>query len=229
MPLPLIFIAIAIIAGGAATTVAVLWDHIISKLKGKKVAVLGARAVGKTHLIKFLTTGSIPEEYKQTVAPEKSKSKRLQLKELDLKIKNSLDVSGDKSAYADWKELVEAADFVFYLLRADRLIAGDKNVENRARDDLRHIGAWLDKIEQGENIRPSLFIIGTHCDLDSEFANLTQETIGGYADKFMRLPIVSELVMHGGGMKHTKVVLGSMKTISATEALVHQIFSQVAT
>jgi hypothetical protein len=39
------------------------WDKIVIALSGKQVAVLGARQVGKTHLIEFLTTGSIPAGY----------------------------------------------------------------------------------------------------------------------------------------------------------------------
>lgn len=226
MPLPiLILIVVAVVstlAGG--TALAAYWDDLLIALKGKRLAVLGARAVGKTHLIKFLTTGSIPAEYKQTVAPEKTPPRRFQLKDLDLKMKDTLDVSGDKAAYAEWKELHDKADIVFYLLRADRLIAGDLEVESRVRDDLRHIGGWL----EDPSSRPRFFIIGTHCDFDSEFATHSQDKIGDYVDKFRRLPIINELVARAGGAQQTKVVLGSMKTVQDTEALVYQIFMQVA-
>ncbi len=68
MPLPWVLFLIALLA---VTTISVKWDDIQMALKGKRLAVLGARG-GKTHLVKFLTTGSIPAEYKQTVAPEKA-------------------------------------------------------------------------------------------------------------------------------------------------------------
>jgi hypothetical protein len=62
------------------------------------------------------------------------------LEDLDIKVKETLDLSGDKAAYAEWKEVVNKADVVFYLLRADRLIAGDRDVEKRVQaDDLKHI------------------------------------------------------------------------------------------
>ncbi len=38
---------------------------------------------------------------------------------------------------------------------------------------------------------------------------------------------MSELVARGGGGQDVKVVLGSMKTLQDTEALVYQIFMQV--
>lgn len=199
------------------------WDAILIALRGKKLAVLGARGVGKTHIIKFLTSGSIPAEYKQTVAPEKSAARRFQLRELDLRIKETLDVSGDKAAYAEWRDLQRGSDVVFYLLRADQLIDGDKKVEERVLEDLRHIGEWL----KASSPRPQLFIIGTHCDLDREFAKLAAGRMGDYMDKFRNLPTVSKLVAHGGGAQAVKVVLGSMKTIRATEDLVYQIFMQI--
>jgi GTPase SAR1 family protein len=200
------------------------WDYIVIALRGKKIAVLGARGVGKTHLVKFLTTGKIPAEYKQTVAPEKAPSHRFSLKDLDIKVKETLDLSGDKAAYAEWKQLVNKADVVFYLLRADRLIAGDRDVEERVRADLKHIGDWLEQ----RRPRPPFFIIGTHCDLDAEFQRTSKNKRGDYVDKFHRLPIVSELLARAGGAQQAKVFLGSMKTVEDTAALVYKVFKQVA-
>lgn len=226
MPLPLIvvWIGIGVASLLVGTSIAVKWDDIQIALKGKRLAVFGARGVGKTHLIEFLATGSIPAEYKQTVAPEKATSRRFQLKELDLKVKDTLDISGDKAAYGEWKELYNQADVVFYLLRADRLITGDKEVEIRVKQDLHHIGDWLK--ERGPQ-RPNLFIVGTHCDLDDNFNKLPKDKIGEYVDRFQRLPIARQLIAHGGGAQKTKIVLGSMKTLSDAEALVYQIFMQV--
>lgn len=224
MPVPLlVWLGLGLLGGFAA--VALNWDDIVVKLKGKRLAVLGARGVGKTRLIKFLTTGSIPAEfeYKQTVVTEKTSGRRFQLKELDLKIQASFDVSGDKAAYGEWKEVHDQADVVFYLLRADKLIAGDSGVERRVRDDLRHIGEWLGQRPQ----RPPFFIVGTHCDKDPDFIGLTADKFGDYVDRFRHLQIVSELVRCAGGTRQARVVLGSMKTTRDTEALVYQIFVQV--
>lgn len=225
MPIPIFiaWIVVGAVAATAGTAIAFNWDAIVIALKGKRLAVLGARGVGKTHLIKFLSTGTIPADYKQTIAPEKANSRRFSLKELDLKVKETLDLSGDKAAYAEWKKLHDEADAIFYLLRADRLFAGDTNVETRVRDDLRHISGWL----EARDPRP-FFIIGTHCDLDTEFRNLSADKIGDYTDKFNRLPIVTDMVNRAGGAQKAKVVLGSMKTLQDTETLVYQIFMQVA-
>lgn len=220
MPLP---IAGWIVSATIAAITIIRWDDIQVALKGKRLAVLGARGVGKTHLLNFVTTGSLPTEYKQTVAPEKGSGRRFQLKDLDLKVKDTLDLSGDKAAYAEWKELHTNADVVFYLLRADRLIAGDRDVEARVRDDLKHIGKWL----EARNPRPHFFIIGTHCDLDEEFRSTSADKIGDYYDKFQQLPIIAELTGHAGSRQQAKVALGSMKTVQGTEALVYDVFKQV--
>jgi energy-coupling factor transporter ATP-binding protein EcfA2 len=225
MPVPVVvWIAIGVVSLLVGTTIAVKWDDIVVALMGKRLAVLGARGVGKTHLVKFLTSGSIPAEYKQTVAPEKASARRFQLRDLDLRVKDTLDVSGDKAAYSEWKELHDEADVVFYLLRADRLIAGDRDVEARVRDDLRHISGWL----EARNPRPRFFIIGTHCDFDAGFQSLSADRFGDYVDRFRKLPIIMELVARAGGAQQAKVVLGSMKTVQDTEALVYQVFMQVA-
>lgn len=219
--LPIIIgIAVILLTG---TTVALNWDDLMITLKGKRLAILGARGVGKTHLIQFLSSGTIPDAYRQTEGAKKSLARRFQLKDLDLKIKDTLNVAGDKSAYSLWKRIHDEADFVFYLLRADRLIAGDSKVESRIREDMRHIGDWLKACKNP----PCLFIIGTHCDFDPAFSKLTPNTVGDYVDNFRKLPTIVEIVARAGGTQNVKVTLGSMKTIQDTEALVYETFSQI--
>ncbi len=138
-------------------------------------------------------------------------------------MKKTRDVSGDKAAYGEWKELADDADEVFYLLRADRLFTGDTSVEARVRKDLQHVGQWL----EARKPRPRLFIVGTHCDFDPEYPGHSNNKLGDYYDKFCGLPIVMDLVVQSGGAKHTKIALGDMKTPKATEALLYQIFRQV--
>lgn len=219
MLIPVALIVVAALAGGVALN----WDRILVFLKGKRLAVLGERGVGKTHLVEFLSKGSIPSEYKQSSA-EKTAARRFQLRDLDLKIKDSMDVGGGQSFYAEWKELTTNADVVLYLLRADRLFARDAEVEERVRADLRHIGEWL----SARKTKPSVFIFGTHCDLDERFATLTPDRVGDYRDSFSRLPVVSEILMRAGGTGGAKIVLGSMKTVEQTERLVYELFRQVA-
>ena len=198
-----------------------VWDEIIVFFGGKKLAILGARGVGKTHLIRFLSTGEIPTEYKQTVAPEKYKGRRFKLETLDLKIKANLDVSGAQAAYAEWKTLYSQADIIFYLFKADMLLSGDAKSEERVRADLRHINTW----RQNSRKPRQIFLVGTHCDNDPNYSAYSLR-FGDYVDKFHKLPIVAEMRGYAGGGADAKVVLGSMKSLDETQALVLQIFKQ---
>ena len=61
MPIP---IAIPIIAVTSAVLAAMAIRALKKSLKDKTLAVLGEQRVGKTCLVDFLTTGSIPKQYK---------------------------------------------------------------------------------------------------------------------------------------------------------------------
>ena len=220
-----IWIPILIIFGVVAlgTVVALNWDDLVINLKGKKLAVLGEREVGKTHLCQFLSTGTIPDKYEQTLDPEPVGNRRFKLQDLDLKIKKTKDVAGDKVAYGEWKKLFDEADVVLYLFRADKIILGDKRTEERIRDDMRHIGQWLDTRSK----RPHFFLIGTHCDLDPKFKHLTADNLGTYRDDILQKMIIIEAVLMAGGSKNVKVLIDSMKSIEWTERLVFNIFKQI--
>ena len=201
----------------------------------KKIAVLGARGVGKTHLIQFLQTGTIPKQYKQTGGTIPYPEAKLSLDGLNLKITEGFDVSGDTSAYAEWEKIVEYADIVLYLVRADLLIQEDVLTIKRAESDIKHIKGWLDsqtsyhdalkKVGFLKNA-PRFYILGTHCDQDSNFNKLTPSTEGNYQDKFMQIPAVKRLILQAGGLTKVKVIMGSMKTQEQTEELVYKLLQQ---
>ena len=195
--IPIIIAVVVVATVGAGVTVAALnWDKIFIALKGKKLAVLGEKRVGKTSLIKFLTTGSISREYDPTdYAREVTTGHRFQLRELDLAIKNLKDLSGGQDKYRSWKSAFNDADIVLYLLRVDKLMAGDKSTEVRVREDMGQIRRWLRdqpspygserknwwyiaiapvigigrrlsrRWQRNKSKSFPLFIIGTHCDL----------------------------------------------------------------
>ena len=219
MPLPLLVpvtsLLIAVIFG---TVIVIKWDTLLIMLKGKRLAVLGARGVGKTHLVKFLTTGSLPDTYKQTLGTEKVSGNRFPLKDLDLTLKETFDVAGGDDAYSEWAALVKQADVVFYLLRADRVIAGDSTIEARIKRDMPQIKRWL----KNQNPCPRFFIIGTHCDLDHEYTITPDDKRGDYQDKFRVLLDQKQLAD-----QCDKVFLGSLKTIHDTENLVFRIFYDI--
>lgn len=218
----IIAVAVAVFATGA---VALNWDKIVIALEGKKLAVLGERRVGKTVLIKFLTTGTIPEKYEQTIAREKTVARRFKLKDLSLSIKASNDVPGSKDDYAVWKSITDDADIVLYLLRIDKLMKGDRNTEERVERDIQQVVRWLEKKPK----KFPLFIIGTHCDLTKpDLTKLPEDQIGDYQDQVRQMPFFRYIELLGRkGEGEVKVVLGSLKCKSDTKKLVFQIFREV--
>jgi GTPase SAR1 family protein len=123
----IVIATLAALAGGTALN----WNRVIIAVKGKKLAVLGARAVGKTHLLTFLRSGEIPTEYKQTATAQKVPSERRQLKDLELILKETLDLPGGQRHYREWKQLYRESDLVLYLFRVDKIVARDREIEER--------------------------------------------------------------------------------------------------
>jgi len=223
MPLPLVPIFIALVVGASGATVACKWDDIISNIKGKKIAVLGARNVGKTTLLKYMEKGILIERYSQTVARDEIERTRLKLGDLDIRLNKTDDLPGDKVAYAAWKSLFYKSDLVFYIVRTDMLLKNDLATEKRSKDDLEQIHQWIKE----SKIKKQFFIIGNHWNSDSEFKNLTEDTKGDYVDRFRALPVVKKMTQLAGGSAAVKVALGSLASAKDADELISIVFKQV--
>ena len=224
MPLPLIPIFIALAVGGVTGgAIASNWENITYALQGKNIAVLGARAVGKTTLLKYMEKGILIERYKQTVDKQAIERKHIQLGDLDIRINKTADVSGDKAAYGVWKKLFEDADVVLYIVRTDMLLKHDLSAEKRAEDDLKQIQGWIKECKSNKQF----FIVGNHWDSDPDFKNLVPSQIGDYVDRFRALPVVKKMTQLAGGAATVKFALGSLATENDSETLIATVFRQV--
>jgi len=226
MPLPLIPIVIAALAVGAGGGVAVAsnWENIEYALKGKKIAVLGARAVGKTTFLKYMEKGILIERYIQTVDKKDIERTRLKLGDLDIRLKKTDDVSGDKAAYGEWMNLFKESDLVLYIVKTDLLLNHDPCTVTRAEDDLKQINLW---IKENPNSKKQFFIVGNHWNTDPIYKNLTPDHIGDYRDEFTALPVVKRMTLLAGGASTVKIVLGSLATEADADILISTIFRQV--
>ena len=228
--IPIIIAVVVVAVAGAGIAVVLNWDDITKALTGKKLAVLGARIdrdpVGKTSLIKFLSEGSIPEEYKATNRPENVPGRRFQLRELELDIEDMVDVPGSKNRYASWKQVTKDANLVLYLLRIDKFMVGDKGTEVRIREDMGQIRRWL----QDNPKDFPLFIIGTHGDLmDPDITTLSSDQIEDFEERVREIPIYETIEQLGGGGGKVRLVCGSLKSEATTEVLVHRVFKEIET
>lgn len=194
------------------------------KVKGKKFAVLGERGTGKTALINFLTKGIFSTENTQNLFAKKTESNRLELKDLELEIEESIDVPGAEHFYGDWEDITKNADVVLYLLRVDELMAENKSTEERVKQDMRQIGNWLKETPK----ELPLFIIGTYCDRTvPDYTKLPKNKKGDYEDKMRGMSVFRDIELLGGGNKKVRVVFGSLKSKDATEYLVYKVIYQV--
>lgn len=195
---------------------------ILEFLKGKSLAVLGERRVGKTVLINFLTRGTLRKEYVANLYPKKTIPNDLKLKNLKLRIKKSTDVPGPEDFFPLWEDLTRKSDIVLYLLRVDMM--EDEDTQKRVERDMGQIRSWL---KESPKEFP-LFIVGTHCDLtDKDFTELPKHQKGDYVDELRRRPIFRSIEQIAGGGRHVRFAFGSLKSKNTTEDLVYEIFDQV--
>ena len=198
-------------------------DAILIAWDGRRIAVLGARGAGKTHFVRFLASEPSPQDHKQTLAPDKLGNQRLALSDLDVRLKSLLDLSGAEEARGHWKRQVDKADFVFYLVRADKVLSDDANTMGRIASDGRHISDWLNSRDK----RPKVCIVGTHCDLDPSFIGQTHNLHGDYTTRFRARPVIKSLIRSCGGAAEVELVVGSMMTPQSTRELVTDAFRHV--
>lgn len=211
-----------LLIGASAATIAWKWEDIEIALKGKKIAVLGARRVGKTTLLTYMSQGILIDTYVQTLKGQEVQRKRMKLGDLDIKLKKTNDISGSTDAYVKWKELFSESDLILYIVRTDQLLNRDSDTENRVDADLRQIQSWI-KVSD----KKQFFIVGNHWDSDPDFKNLKPDNLGDYADRFKALPVVRIMIQRAGGLSKVKVVLGSLKSKDKADRLITEIFEQV--
>jgi hypothetical protein len=195
---------------------------------GKRLVVLGPAGVGKTRLIDFLTHQYRPRPIPDVLSRiriQVTRGRKFRFRGLLLNIKYTLDVPDATYNYDLWKKACDRADVILYLVRADRLMARDKQHEDRVKDDMHHIMQWLYPARS----KADFFIVGTHCDLDPAFNTcLSEGKLGIYVGRFHELEIVKYLVSMTGGTSKINLLLGSMMDKQSTEQLVFQIFQRIA-
>lgn len=243
MPIPILVAigwGIAIVVGGTLGTAAVvvagviLWDIIETYLKGRKIAVLGDNETGKTTLLKFLSTGVVPKEYKPTINVETVE--KIRLSDLDLELsefilKETKDVYGSRLSMGKWKELFIRADLVLYLVRADSILNQDTTRENRIRGDFKTIKNWLDERKTNP---PYFFIIGTFADKIKGWPTSPEDTkeLQPLIERFRGNDTIRQITAiissTKGASKAENVLIGSLKDNESAIDLVLTLFSQLS-
>lgn len=228
-PITITIFGIACVAlGGVGATVAPkCWEAIVISLKGKKIAVLGERRVGKTTLLKYMTEGILIDEYTATLASKETKKRLFKLDDLDIKVRKTRDVSGagNQNVYNAWKNLFKDSDLVFYLVRADKLIERDADTQERVIADMTSIEQWIKNKDIYKQQR--IFIIGNHWEPHPVFSKLGDCDQGKFLDDFVELPSVKHMMSLASDAHVVKVVIGSLANKKSADKLITQIFHEV--
>jgi hypothetical protein len=199
-----------------------LWQGVVIRLAGKRIAILGARATGKTRLINFLQTKTVPLPGKEfPTSIEKVPGTVLDIGGISITLAPTEDVSGHESHYDEWKAIASGSAFIIYLFRADLLNENDSHVKQRIKDDLTIIRTWS---------QSRIVLVGTHTDKDKEFLRLSQaydEQYRIYTDILTENDVIAEAISTAGGPAQCKVVSGSLMDANSTAVLVTETFKVI--
>jgi len=199
---------------------------LVQTLKGKRFAVLGPAAAGKTTMINFLRTGEVTLHYEETEAPTKLKGRNIKLKEYELKIDDIVDVPGDKDFHSTWKMQVSTADVVCYIFDASRFVRGDISYIDLVMSEMRHVSEWRkDRAREHSVLR--FFVIGTHLDLVLDYRDADQLGKSSYVSAIWKTPIFEKLSRISGGSA-ARCLAGSLSDQTGCEHLVGRVISEVA-
>lgn len=233
----LLMLVVAIGAIGISTTTS--WGLILTALKGKKIAVIGARGSGKTTF--FLYLEMVQKENLETEMTRTQKETRSSSINLDISGNNkkvffqsTFDLPGSEE-YRDgtqWKKSVNNSDIVLYFVHAAALLRGiDKSnlrnqkksveeikqlSEQRVQDDLYWLFEWIRDMEKEKNKNLKTFIIGNHFDeIDEQFSNSNK--IEGYENEFNANKVISQ---YGRGMIK---IIGSLKSRETMKHILERV------
>lgn len=220
---------IALIGSGAAYF---FWDDIFDssenkqRLAGKKMAVLGARGVGKTTLYHFLQHSSLDtasKEYAQTTTKNKIDACKVDIGGIKIYLSVNYDVSGNSDmALRDWIEQIEGADYILYMADADKLLCKDDKSHHKANvsKDMRNISEYV-RSASGKASGKIVFFIINQCDKVKEY----HEDLKKFEEKIQQLSVVQETQLRLGGSDECRIILGSLADNTEAKKLVEQIFN----
>lgn len=190
------------------------------KLSGKRVAILGGRRVGKSTLIRFLSTGEVAEGRSLSEAPLATSKRGFSLVIDGKRTKFSVprDLPGNNGlGLPKWHEEYRKADFVWYLFRADLIEQGDNNEIQRVRSHLDTFSGWNGR--RGKATR-KIVLIGTWADQSTRWRTNRAEFVDS---------VISAEPLKLGAVKlgNAPVIVGSLGSNSGAERLIKHLESNL--
>ena len=232
MTLEIIIVVVSIVLAGGTTGAIIYWDDVLSFFKWKRIAILGDQETGKTTLFTFLLTGELITEYMPTRGSEKTPQKRFPMKDLELKVKESLDVSGSSFARDQWRKIALEADIIIYLTRIDLLLSKDINICDRIIKDAVLIAGWLKDHYKTSGIKKSCVLIGTFADKVNDYNpsdGRSVQTLDALFQGNETLKVVARNLRSVTSDDGLLVFIGSMETKEQTSALAETLLKRLGT
>jgi hypothetical protein len=217
-----------------------LWDRFVVLVRGKRLGVLGPRAAGKTTLLQYLTSGSLPTEYRPTLGVEQVKAGRPRVSELGgsredpgsghVSLRRGRDVPGDSGPNLEaWEEVVFESDAVLYLFNVQLMMSGDQAHATRVLADCELVGGFFRKRkEQGAKL-PKAVMVGTHCDLDPDYSppSAGTEFLLYYSNVIQNADLIAaQQAISQVHAKPVQVVIGSLKNKASASDLSYRVLKQ---
>ena len=196
--------------------------------EGKKIAILGAGATGKTRLLDFLEDGKFSSSsYSSTLYKEKKENLKVKIGKGEVLIRTTYDISGVQRVNA-WftPEEYRYFDFIYYLFRAPCLLCsskdgsncsiaevipglaceGYKDYRNRIKFDLSYLSKIINSTES------KVALVGTFCDLIPEFNdNLSKEQLNNFYYFFENEISKKDYEIYDIFKSYKNIFLGSLK------------------
>jgi GTPase SAR1 family protein len=210
-----------ILVGGAAVSSVVAWR----KLRRKKyrIAVMGAREVGKTTLIDSWRGEWVADEFgpRPTQIPVIYSRTKLTSAGFRLTFTKLADMSGDFDAWPQWEDFSRESRYVLYLVDA-RALAGYLEREAtrnwyRLEDDAGRVGGFL-----REGHAELCVVVVTHTDQDERL-----EKLGEAAYRELVVAQLDPLMLKIGGPQKARVVVGSLKTRQGADDVTSRVMRDI--
>lgn len=214
----LIGIGIAALIG----TTAYFWDDMFDSKRskeqwdGKRIAILGSRAVGKSTLFNFLQNQEIDpnKKYEQTRTLKEINKIEVNIDGASLRISTSYDVGGGEFSHDSWVDQIIKSDYIFYLLDANKVMNSDKVHISEIKKDM---AAIQKQIISDKNKK--IFLIATKSDCHQQYNTI------GFEDKLMNKSIIFETMLNLGGRERCKLIIGSLSSTDEAKNLVKQFLN----
>ena len=207
---PLVRLIIAgagILVSGSA--VAFFKDELYVLFKGKRFAILGAKATGKTTLHNFLTNG----ELTGGTGIEKTKSHSFKLKDLKFHIRKGKDITGSEDFVIEWKKIISSCNYTFYMIDSERVYKNDFEYMELIENHLSIIGNYYEESSRKDKVN----IVCAFGDKTADFTDNKNKFEKAIKDRL------------GNALNYVdcQVFVGSLKTVEHKQNLVYTILETI--